>query len=140
MKEVRETFIGHKFVLLSVEGNLVSIHADHGHLDGTSKVKVIVAQVVGVGLKLILIQARCIISHFVKDWLGCSDSSLVRNQIEVKLSISLILNKSLVKDSARTWIQAVTALFVEKSVLNVSVNKAINDLGSIPRSCVFKKS
>ncbi len=54
MEEGGKTLVRHQLVLLSVGSYLVSVHADHGNLDRAAKVEVVVAQVVGGGLKAIL--------------------------------------------------------------------------------------
>ena len=57
MKEGGETVVGHELVLLSISGDLVSVHADHGHLDGATEVEVVVAEVIGGGLEAVLVHA-----------------------------------------------------------------------------------
>lgn len=89
MKSVAQVFIWCALVLLGIHSDLVGIHTDHGDLDWTSKVVVIVAQMISGGLDLILSQTCRVVKGLVENWLGSCNSGLMWDQEEVKLRISL---------------------------------------------------
>ena len=83
MKITRKAIAGNDFVLLGVGADLVCIHANHGDFNGSSKVEIVVAQMIGGCLEVILVHFRRIVDYFVKNWLSCCNGGLVRDQIEV---------------------------------------------------------
>ena len=78
----------------------MSIHANHRHLDGACKVEVVVAQVVGARLELVLGHLSGVVNRLEENRLSSGNGGLVRNQVEIVDSISLILNKSSVNNCA----------------------------------------
>ena len=109
------------------------IHANHGYLDGASKVEVVVAQVIGRGLKLILSHRGCIVNHLVQHWLCGGDCGFVRDQVEVKLGVALAFNDCGVNYSSWARIQAILSLFYEKTMLNVAIDQAVDNLRLVAR-------
>lgn len=71
----------------------MSILADHRDLDWALEIVVIVAQMVGAGLKLIFGQISGIIDHSIKHRFDRTFMYSVSYKIEVIESVSLILNK-----------------------------------------------
>lgn len=140
VKEGGKSFVGKNPIFLGIGSNLVCIHADHGNLDGTRKVVVIVAQMIGRVFKLILADLAGVVCNFEENWLGCCYSCLVWNKVEVISVVTLVLDKSGIYNSTWAWIQARIVLPSEKSVLNVTVHEAVNNLGSVSLSCVFEQS
>jgi hypothetical protein len=63
--------------VFGVEGDFVSIHAHHRHFDWSSKVKVVVGQMIGACLKLLFGESGCIIYNLVKNWLSGGHCSFV---------------------------------------------------------------
>lgn len=106
MKIVAEAFIGHDLVLLGIGSDLVGIHADHGYLDGTGEVEVVVAQVIGARLEVILVKLRRVVGNLEQDWLSCSDACFVRDQVEIKDLVTLIFNERGVYNCAWARIEA----------------------------------
>ncbi len=62
----------------------------------------------------------------------------MRDKIEVELSVALVLDNTSVNTRTFTWVKIVLSSLVEKSVLNVTVDKAVDNLGLVSWSCVFK--
>lgn len=139
VEESWETSAWNEFVLLSIGANLVGIHANHRHFDGASKVEVVVAQVVRGCLKLILVHWGSVINHFVQHWLGGGNSSLVRDQVEVKLGVTLYFNHSGINNCAWAGIQIICARFGEQAMLNVAIYKAVDNLRLVARGWVLKQ-
>jgi len=117
----------------------VCVHAHHGNLDRTSKVVVIVTQMIGRVFELILVDLAGIISNSEENWLGCCYCCLVWNKVEIIGVVTLVFNKSGIHNSTWAWIQASIILPREKSVLNVTIHEAVNNLGSVSFSCVFEQ-
>jgi hypothetical protein len=131
MEIAGEALVRHDVVFLGISADLVSVHAYHGDLNRASKVEVVVAQVIGRGLKLILGHISCIVHYLVQDRLGSSDCSLMRDHIEVKGDVSLIFDNNGVNDCAVARIEVVLVGLHENTVLDVAVNQAIEDLGLV---------
>jgi hypothetical protein len=94
MQSPRQVLIRNNLVFSRVVCNLVGIHARRGDLDGTSEVHVVVAQMVGCGLKLLLGQGGAVEQNFVVNWLCCSYCGLVRDHEEVVDGVPLSLYKT----------------------------------------------
>ena len=92
MEERSESLVGHQLVLLGVGRDFVGVHAHHGHLDRTSEVEIVVAQVICTCLKLVLAYRRSIVGDSEKHRLGCGNCCLVRDQVEVVDLVTLELN------------------------------------------------
>ena len=75
-------------------GNLEGVHAAGGFLYWTCEVKVIVAEVVSRGLNLVLGQGTGIVDNLELDRLCSGNRCFVRNQEEIKQSVTLAFNKS----------------------------------------------
>jgi hypothetical protein len=113
MQVAREAGTGHNLVLLSVIADLVGVHAHHRDLDRARKVEIVVAQVVGGCLESILVKSASVPHYLVKYRLSCSHCSLVRDHIEVKVLITLVLNEGSVDYCAWARVQAVLILLRE---------------------------
>jgi len=120
-------------IVLSVLRYLVCIHADHGNLDGSIKVEVVVAEVIGASLELVLGQLRCIVGDLEEHRLGSSHSRLMRDHVEIEDSVALLLHERDVdhRTCARVDV-GMLVVSVEESVLNVPVNKTVDNLGLVP--------
>ena len=125
-------------VLLCIFRNLVCVHTDHRNLDRASEVVVVVAQMISGGLDLILSETGRVVKRLEEYWLGSGDSGLMRDQEEIKHRVSLGLNERSINDCPVTGIYDVGSFFREETVLDVSVNQAVKNLGFVPRSCVLK--
>jgi hypothetical protein len=139
VKEGGKSFVRKNPIFLGIGSNLVCIHADHGDLDRTGKVVVIVAQMIGRVFKLILADLAGVVCNSEENWLGSSYSGLVWNKVEIISVVTLVFDKSGIHNSTRAWIQAIIILPREKSVLDVTVYEAVNNLGSVSLSCVFEQ-
>jgi hypothetical protein len=102
-----EAIAGHALVLLGIRADLVRVHANHGNLDRSRKIKVVVAQVICQSLKLILSKSCSVIHSLIQNRPSSGDSSLVRDHIEIKDLISLHLNHCSVNDCAIARIQEI---------------------------------
>jgi hypothetical protein len=123
---------------VAIVAHFVSIHADHGHLDRTSKIEVVEAKMVGSFLDLNLCQTTCIVTHAKENWTSSCYSCIVWNQEEVKYVVSLLFNYYLVDDSARKWIPECPILILnENSLRAVLINKAIHELRIVSACCRF---
>ena len=109
-------------VLLDIGAELVSIHAHHGNLDWTSEVEIVVAEMIGRSLKLLLVHASGVINRSIEYWLSSGDSGLMRNEVEIKKLVTLVLNYCCVDNCAWTGIQEVLVCLSEQTVLNISVH------------------
>ena len=128
---VAKLLVRSQLVLLRVGRDLVSVHAHHGHLDWASKVVIVVTEMVCGGLKLILADARGVINNLVEDWLSCGNRGFVRDEVEIEINVSLILYQCSVDNCAWARVETLVVAFSEDSVLDVSVNEAVNNLGLV---------
>jgi hypothetical protein len=139
VEETGHLVVGSALVLLGVGTDLVGVHAHHGDLDRTSKVEVVVAQVIGRCLEILLVQCRGVVGNSIEDWLSSGYCGLVRNKVEIEKTITLELNDSLVDTCAGARVEdIIVALLVEESVLNVAVNQAVDNLGLVACSSGLK--
>ena len=87
---------------------------------------------------MILVDLASIVSNSEENWLGSGYSCLVWNKVEIVSIVSLVLDNTSVNTRTFTWVEIVLSSLVEKSVLNVTVDKAVDNLGLVPWGCVFK--
>jgi len=139
VKEGRKSFVWNNPIFLGIGGDLVCIHAYHGNLYRTSEVVVIVTQMIGRVLKLILVDLAGVVCNSEENWLGCGYSCLVWDEVEIISIVTLVFYKSGIHNSTWAWIQASIILPREKSVLNVTIHKAVNNLWSVSLSSIFKQ-
>ena len=118
-------------VILHIVAELVGVHADHGYLDGAAEVVVVVAQVIGGCLELNLCQLRRIVGNSEEHRLRGGNCGTVRDHVEVKKLVALILNEASVHNGTLAWVKVVHTLLVEEAMLHIAVNYAINDLGFV---------
>jgi hypothetical protein len=126
-------------VLLGIGAELVSVHAHHWNLDRAGKVEVVVAEMIGRSLKLLLVHAGGVIDRSIKYRLSSGDCGLVRNQVEIKKLVALVLNNGCVDNCAWARVQEVLVGLREQTVLNVSVNETIEDLRLVTWRSVLQK-
>jgi hypothetical protein len=55
----------------------------------------------------------------------------VRDHVEVKKLVALILDETSVHDGTLAWVKVVHSLLVEEAMLHIAVNYAVNDLGFV---------
>mmetsp|Transcript_29509 Transcript_29509/g.28666 ORF Transcript_29509/g.28666 Transcript_29509/m.28666 type:complete len:226 (-) Transcript_29509:1693-2370(-) len=84
-------------VFSSIVGNLPSIHGGCRDLDASSKVEVLVAQMVGEGLNPILGETSAVGNDLVVDRQGSGDSGMVGDHEEVKEVGALALHEASVE-------------------------------------------
>jgi hypothetical protein len=58
----------------------------------------------------------------------------VRDKIEIELVIALDFNHSCINDGSWARVQAILILFNKQTVLNIAVDKAVNNLRLVARS------
>jgi hypothetical protein len=63
----------------------------------------------------------------------------MRDQVEIEFSVPLHLNKRGVYDCSRAWVHHFSTLLMEKSVLDVSIDEAVDDFGLVPWGGLFEK-
>ena len=131
MESVGQVFIWPALVLDSILCNFVCVHTDHRNLDRASEVVVVVAQMISGGLDLILRETGRVVKRLEEYWLGSGDSGLMRDQEEIKHRVSLGLNERSINDCTVTGIYDVGSFFREETVLDVSVNQAVKNLGLV---------
>jgi hypothetical protein len=118
-------------VILHVVAELVGVHADHGYLDGAAEIVVVVAQVIGGCLDLNLCQLRRVIGNPEEHRLRGGNCGTMRDHVEVKKLVTLILNETSVHYRSLAWVQIVHTLLVEEAMLHIAVNYAVNDFGFV---------
>ena len=114
-------------------GNLVCIHARGGHLDWTSPVEVVMAQVECQLLNLELGEGRLVQRHKEMRGAHASLCTFDRDEEEIKFLVWLqrLLNQVAVDDAAAWWIaEAVVAVENEERLNNSLVDNQKSDLGS----------
>ena len=99
----------------------MGIHADHGDLDGTYDVKVVVAKVVSRSFEVILVEGTGIVYYFVQDWLSCTRGDRMRYQDEIEYIIALLFNYSSVNNSAGTRVEDLLVLLVKETKMTVAI-------------------
>ena len=138
MKITRKASAGNDFVLLGVGTDLVSIHANHGDLDGAGKVEIVVAQVIGGCLEAVLIELRRVVDNLVEYWLSSCNSGFMRYHVEIKNIVKLILNETCINYCARARIKVILILLRKESVLNVTIDQAEHNLRLVSLSGILE--
>ena len=138
MERVGQVFIWPALILDSILCNFVCVHTDHGDLYRPSKVVVVVAQMISWSLDLILRETGCVVNRLIEYWLHSSSSNYMGNENKVKNRVSLRLNDGSINDCSTTWVQDVLSLFREKTMVAVSFNQAIDNLGIVARNYVLE--
>ena len=138
VESVAHVHIRLALVLLCILRNLVCVHTDHRNLDRASEVVVVVAQMISGGLDLILSETGRVVKRLEEYWLGSGDCGLMGDQEEIKHRVSLGLNEGSINDCPVTGVYDFGLFFREETVLDVSVNQAVKNIGFVTRRCVLK--
>ena len=110
------------------------VHHCTWHFNGPHKVEVVVAQMVCKFLNLLLLHCGCVLNNKVMNWQGCSDCGSVCNHVEVKATISVhwaMFDKACVDNSTWSWVCIAVSLFLNKSSVDLFVDKCVKELGVI---------
>ena len=84
---------------------------------------------VGRSFDLFFVHHTRIVDDIEMNWLSCSNSSFVRDQVEIKESITLIFNKTDVKSCSWSWVQeSINFVIIKEPVGDDSIDKDIQNL------------
>jgi hypothetical protein len=121
-----QTVIGVDFVLHGIIGNFLGVHSGSRHLDTSPIVHIGVAQVVGELLNVLLGGLGVIVHYIVVNRSGSGNGGFVRNQVEVKLFLSLVHHQSRVHAGPWSWVDALSVVLLEQSQNRVLVHQGVH--------------
>jgi hypothetical protein len=120
--------------VVSIVGDLVSVHHRRWHLYGALKVEIVAAKVVSELFNLALAHSSGVLNHKVVHWQGSRDRSSLGHHVEVKGAISIrrgMLNKPRINTSARGRVGVVVINLFDKSSVDPLIYEAVEDLGVV---------
>ena len=121
-------------IIMCIICYLWGIHTWGRHLDSSTEVHIVVAQMICCCLNFIFVKRCRVVRYFEVNWESCANISFVRYQEEIEKSSTFIFYKSSIENSPRTRVKILALSLLIKSVRNSLVCEDIENSGIVALS------
>lgn len=133
MKTIGEVFIWPDAELVSVVGDLLSVHHGAWDLDRPHKVEVVVALMISEFFDLTLFHCSSVESHDVVDWERSRHGSPVRNHVKIENSLIIRseLDNTCINNGSGGWVCKRVVDWLDEASVDPLVHKRVEDFWRI---------